>query len=132
MRIKAAIKTDHQSHPGPTHGGEAVFHPCHRQIDRLFAKNRLPGIGGGLDEVGMGRRGRRDQHRLGGESGIEADDRRPARLRKTASRGRIRIGDAHQPRALMGGNIAGMNLADPASANDGDVEHGAFLRDGGS
>ena len=103
------------------HHLQAGAHPVRREIDRLLAEDRFAGLGGALDEIGVGVGRRADRHRvdvLGGQNLLDRAGLRPRRLRQRAGRAGVRVGD-HRHRAIAAPrDIAGVNLADPPGPDD--------------
>ena len=127
MRIETPVEPHHERRARRFHDCQAGPHPLGRKVHRLFAEHRPPRPGRPLDVVGMGRRRRADHYRAGREGLVERDHRRATRRRQPRRRLRYRVGDAGEACAGVVGDVAGVDLADPAGADDGDVEHGACL-----
>jgi hypothetical protein len=123
MRIEAAVETDHQHDAGAPDGIQAGPHPWRRQVDRLLAEDRPAGGGGTLDVVGVRRRRRADQHRIGRERRIQGQRLRAALAGQTLRRVRIDVGHAGQAHPGARGDVARMDAADPARANHCDAQH---------
>ena len=121
MGIESAVEADHQGRGGFIDDRKALADALERQIDRLFAEDRLAGPREALDEIGMGigRGADRDGIDIGGDEDLV--DRRDARAMGLGKGVRgsiegIRHGD--EPRARRRGDRVGMNLADATGAEN--------------
>ena len=119
MGVKAAVEADHQHGPGVAHDLEAGFYAVNRQVDGLFAEDRLAGAGEGFDQVGMGVGRRADHHGvdiLGGQDGVNLSHLAAVLIGYGLRRRFHGIRHCHQFRAGVAGHCLGMNLADAAGA----------------
>ena len=118
MRVKAAVEADHQHGLGVAHDLEAGLDTGQRQIDRLFAEDRLAGLGEFLDQVGMGV-GRRADHDgvdvLGGQNRLDRANLAAVLISNRLSGGRHGVGHGDQLGTGMAGDGLGVDLADAAS-----------------
>ena len=134
-RASASAKCGSKRRLNPTISGTPARRTASRQArtrgtDRSIGfsqKIARPGGGGALDVIGMRRRRRADQHRVGARTprpAIAAPA--PHSAAQALRRRRIDIGHAGQARAGMGRDVARMDLADPAGADHRDAQHAAF------
>ena len=133
VRVEAAVEADHQRRAGALDDGKAALDARAREIDRLFAEDRLAGPGGALDQVGVGGGRRTDQDRADVaplDHVLERRHLRPRRLRQRLSGRGVRVGDGDETRGRMGRRVASVNATDPACAQHGDSDHHALPRRG--
>jgi hypothetical protein len=125
-RIEAAVEADEHRHAGLFDLLDAGIHFGKREIDRLFAEDRLAGArrGDGEPRVRIGGGG--DEH----GAGLAVGERFAlARHLGTVPRGELlrRLGidvdDVAQPHVLHGGDVRGVDLADASGAELGDFQH---------
>jgi hypothetical protein len=125
-RVEAALEADHADHAGLLHGVGAGARAIHREIDRLLAEDGLAGTGRARDEIGVGV-GRRADHDgadgLVAQRGFRAHDLR-AMLVGQRLRGRgVDVDHVTQFHTRLAGHVAGVDLADPAGAEQCNFGH---------
>ena len=131
--VEAAVEADHQVGLVLLDHLEAGEDALDREAHRLFAENGLAGIGGRLDQVGMGAGRRGDQHRVHVLRLDDVLDRCDlgADLRCKACCGlRHGVGQIGDGCLFRCGDGAGMDLADPSGAQDSKSDHLALPCDG--
>ena len=122
MRIEAAVEADHQLYTGLPDHLQAIPDAGKRQVDRLLAEDCLARAREALDQVCMGVGRRADDDRIDILRGLDFVDR--ADLAAIPVGDRLRrllegIGDGDEARIGIGGDGAGMNLADASGAEKG-------------
>ena len=124
MRVEAAVET-HQQH-GRLEPRRCPARALEIEIERLLAKDRLARRCGGkhLLEMRVGRAGD-DDRRHGGisERGVHVHHRGAGPLCQGIGGGAAGIHDELELEVGMRGRIAGVDLADAAGTEQGDVEH---------
>ena len=133
-RVEAALEADHAGDTGGAHLLAALDRTRHRQVDRLLAEDVLAGGGRAGDQVGVGAGGRADDDRI--DRGIEQrvvhrGDLRAELLRELRGAVAERVADVLEADAGQTSEVAGVDAADAAGAEDGDVLHG-WISGGGT
>jgi hypothetical protein len=99
------------------------------EVDWLLAEDRLARASGALDEIGVGVGRRADGDGvdvLGGQDRVDFADLRARRLGQGGCRGGVGVRDQDDLAVGARRNVAAVDLADPARADD--PESHAFLR----
>ena len=121
MGIEAPVETDHQRRRGFIDDRKALPDALERQVDRLFAEDRLAGPREALDEIGMGigRGADRDGINVGcGQDLVDRRDPRAMGLGKGVRGGIEGVRHGDEPRARRRGDRVGVNLADATGAQN--------------
>ena len=125
-RIESTVEADHQNRLVLLDHLEAGLDALDREAHRLLAEHRLAGVGGGLDQVGMGGSGGGDQNRVHilrfddvldrGHLGTDFGGQVSCGFRQ----GIGQVGDAGFSRSRNG---PGMYLADAAGSQNSKSQH---------
>ena len=119
VRIKAAVKADHQRYAGLLDNFQRLGYALGIQINRLFAEDRLAGLRRTLNEVRMRRGWRANHYRInvfGRKDRINVANFRTGRLGQRFCRLWKRVGNRNQLSLRRGRSVASMNLANTTSA----------------
>jgi hypothetical protein len=125
--VEAAVEADHQRGALLLDDGQALAHARDREIDRLLAEDRLAGDRRLLDQVGVHVGRGRDEHGsdvVVGDDLVDGRDSGVVGIGERARRIRQCIGDGGEPGAWRGRDGGGVDLADPAGAEQSDRERG--------
>ena len=118
--VEAAVEADHQLGLGVGDHLQAGAHALGREVDRLFAEDRLARFRGLLDQVGVGVGRRADQHRVdvlvADDVGNALGDRGAGLGGDRARRLGIDVEHRGELRGLVRSGRTRVNLADPPSA----------------
>ncbi len=126
--IEAAVESDVERNTRLCEHSSAGIDPSQVQVHRLFAKDRLAGARGGLDDRRVGARWRADDD--GVEIGIGQRGRKIASgpgailLAERPRRGKVEIDHPREPRLGMRRQVGRVHRTDEPGADETEINHG--------